>query len=87
MAGVSRPSSGTCSACCALQVPLDGETEIPSVAVTKSSKGCGLDGVEIEPDSYDVPADLSPKEEKMRGKEGPPRAQAKEVRGKSTEKA
>lgn len=40
-----------------------GETEIPSVAVTKSPKGAGLDSVEIEPDSYDVPADLSSDEE------------------------
>ncbi|XP_062260603.1 caveolae-associated protein 4a [Platichthys flesus] len=40
-----------------------GETEIPSVAVTKSPKGLGLDGLEIEPDFYDVPADLSSDEE------------------------
>ncbi|XP_071348130.1 caveolae-associated protein 4a [Trachinotus anak] len=40
-----------------------GETEIPSVAVTKSPKGLGLDGLEIEPDSYDIPADLSSDEE------------------------
>ncbi|XP_069367577.1 caveolae-associated protein 4a [Paralichthys olivaceus] len=40
-----------------------GETEIPSVAVTKSPKGLSLDGLEIEPDSYDVPADLSSDEE------------------------
>uniref|UniRef100_A0A3Q1GA80 Muscle-restricted coiled-coil protein n=1 Tax=Acanthochromis polyacanthus TaxID=80966 RepID=A0A3Q1GA80_9TELE len=40
-----------------------GETEIPSVAVTKSPKGVGLEGVEIEPDSYDIPADLSSDEE------------------------
>ncbi|XP_060940923.1 caveolae-associated protein 4a [Limanda limanda] len=40
-----------------------GETEIPSVAVTKSPKGVGLDGLEIEPDLYDVPADLSSDEE------------------------
>uniref|UniRef100_A0A8D3D4T3 Muscle-restricted coiled-coil protein n=1 Tax=Scophthalmus maximus TaxID=52904 RepID=A0A8D3D4T3_SCOMX len=40
-----------------------GETEVPSVAVTKSPKGLGLDGLEIEPDSYDVPADLSSDEE------------------------
>ncbi|XP_023252470.1 caveolae-associated protein 4a-like [Seriola lalandi dorsalis] len=40
-----------------------GETEIPSVAVTKSPKGTGLDGLEIDPDSYDIPADLSSDEE------------------------
>ncbi|XP_053294129.1 caveolae-associated protein 4a [Pleuronectes platessa] len=40
-----------------------GETEVPSVAVTKSPKGLGLDGLEIEPDFYDVPADLSSDEE------------------------
>ncbi|KAF7642601.1 hypothetical protein LDENG_00255050 [Lucifuga dentata] len=40
-----------------------GETEIPSVAVTKSPKGPGLEGLDIEPDSYDVPADLSSDEE------------------------
>lgn len=40
-----------------------GETEIPSVAVTKSPKGSGLDGLEIEPDSYDIPVDLSSDEE------------------------
>ncbi|KAM3866123.1 caveolae-associated protein 4a [Diretmus argenteus] len=42
-----------------------GDTEIPSVAVTKSPKGTGLDGLEIEPDSYDIPADLSSDEEYM----------------------
>ncbi|KAG8013766.1 Caveolae-associated protein 4a [Nibea albiflora] len=40
-----------------------GETEVPSVAVTKSPKGTGLDGLEIEPDLYDVPVDLSSDEE------------------------
>lgn len=33
------------------------------MAVTKSPKGTGLDGLEIEPDSYDLPADLSSDEE------------------------
>lgn len=33
------------------------------MAVTKSPKGPGLEGLEIEPDSYDVPADLSSDEE------------------------
>ncbi|KAG7260786.1 hypothetical protein CRUP_026918 [Coryphaenoides rupestris] len=40
-----------------------GETEIPSVAVTKSPRGPGLDGVDVEPDTYEVPADLSSDEE------------------------
>ncbi|XP_034039710.1 caveolae-associated protein 4a [Thalassophryne amazonica] len=40
-----------------------GETEVPSVAVTKSPKGPGLEGLEIEPDLYDDPADLSSDEE------------------------
>lgn len=31
--------------------------------MTKSPKGAGLEGVEIEPDSYDLPADLSSDEE------------------------
>ncbi|XP_056149587.1 caveolae-associated protein 4a [Lampris incognitus] len=42
-----------------------GETEIPSVAVQKSPQGPGLDGLEIEPDPYDIPADLSSDEEYM----------------------
>lgn len=42
---------------------LQGETEVPSVAVTKSPKGAGLEGLDMEPDSYDVPADLSSDEE------------------------
>lgn len=33
------------------------------MAVTKSPKGLGLEGLELEPDSYDVPADLSSDEE------------------------
>lgn len=40
-----------------------GETEVPSVAVTKGPKGGGLESVEIEPDTYDVPADLSSDED------------------------
>ncbi|KAL4623369.1 muscle-related coiled-coil protein-like [Arapaima gigas] len=42
-----------------------GETEIPSVAVTKTPKGAGLAGVTVDPDSYDAPADLSSDEEYM----------------------
>ncbi|XP_034089925.1 caveolae-associated protein 4a-like [Gymnodraco acuticeps] len=49
-----------------------GETEIPSVAVTKSPKGTGLDGVEVEPDIYDVPADLSSDEEYLSVEEADP---------------
>ncbi|CAL8325722.1 unnamed protein product [Arctogadus glacialis] len=40
-----------------------GDAEIPSVAVTKTPKGAGLDGLEVEPDAYEVPADLSSDEE------------------------
>ncbi|XP_028987204.1 caveolae-associated protein 4a [Betta splendens] len=40
-----------------------GETEVPSVAVTKGPKAPGLEGLDIEPDAYDVPADLSSDEE------------------------
>ncbi|KAJ8011440.1 hypothetical protein DPEC_G00058230 [Dallia pectoralis] len=43
-----------------------GEHEIPSVAVTKTPKGAvGLEALEIEPDTYDVPADISSDEEYM----------------------
>ncbi|XP_010766576.1 muscle-related coiled-coil protein-like [Notothenia coriiceps] len=49
-----------------------GEAEIPSVAVTKSPKGTGLDGVEVEPDIYDVPADLSSDEEYLSVDEADP---------------
>ncbi|KAF3857742.1 hypothetical protein F7725_010943 [Dissostichus mawsoni] len=49
-----------------------GETEIPSVAVTKSPKGTGLEGVEVEPDIYDVPADLSSDEEYLSVEEADP---------------
>ncbi|KAJ0012105.1 hypothetical protein NQD34_013080 [Periophthalmus magnuspinnatus] len=40
-----------------------GETEVPSVAVTKGPKGGGLEAVEIEPDTYDALADLSSDED------------------------
>lgn len=40
-----------------------GDTEVPSVAVTKGPKGGGLEGLEIEPDTYDAPADLSSDED------------------------
>ena len=33
------------------------------MAVTKTPKGSGLDGLEVEPDAYEVPADLSSDEE------------------------
>lgn len=42
------------------------------MAVTKSSKGSGLDGLEIEPDSYDVPVDLSSDEEYLSVEEADP---------------
>ncbi|XP_051943883.1 caveolae-associated protein 4a [Hippocampus zosterae] len=48
-----------------------GETEVPSVAVTKSPKG-GLEALELEPDSYDVPADLSSDEEYLSMEEADP---------------
>ncbi|XP_063079556.1 caveolae-associated protein 4a-like [Engraulis encrasicolus] len=40
-------------------VIFQGDTELPSVAVTKTPKGAGLAGVDTEPDEYDPPADLS----------------------------
>ncbi|TTH23516.1 Caveolae-associated protein 4a [Bagarius yarrelli] len=43
----------------------EGETEIPSVAVTKTPKDAGLANVEVEPDEYEIPADLSSDEEYM----------------------
>ncbi|XP_067462939.1 caveolae-associated protein 4a [Thunnus thynnus] len=49
-----------------------GEAEIPSVAVTKSPKGTGLEGLEIEPDAYDLPADLSSDEEYLSVEESDP---------------
>lgn len=42
------------------------------MAVTKSPKGTGLDGLEIEPDSYDLPADLSSDEEYLSLEEADP---------------
>ncbi|XP_013994613.1 caveolae-associated protein 4a [Salmo salar] len=43
-----------------------GEHEIPSVAVTKTPKGAvGMEGLVIEPDTYDVPEDISSDEEYM----------------------
>lgn len=39
------------------------------MSVTKSPKGPGLEGLEIEPDFYDVPADLSSDEENLSGEE------------------
>ncbi|XP_054452376.1 caveolae-associated protein 4a [Anoplopoma fimbria] len=64
-----------------------GETEIPSLAVTKSTKGSGLDGLEIEPDSYDVPVDLSSDEEYLSVEEADPSraARIKKSMAKSTE--
>lgn len=45
-------------------VIFQGEQEIPSVAVTKTPKGAvGMGALEIEPDTYDIPADLSSDEE------------------------
>ncbi len=44
---------------------LQGETEVPSVAVTKTPKGEGLANLEVEPDEYEIPADLSSDEEYM----------------------
>ncbi|MBN3296396.1 CVN4A protein, partial [Amia calva] len=41
-----------------------GDTEIPSVAVTKTPKGAGV-GSTVEPDTYEPPADLSSDEEYM----------------------
>ncbi|XP_062843846.1 caveolae-associated protein 4a [Trichomycterus rosablanca] len=42
-----------------------GEAEIPSVAVTKTPKGESLANLEVEPDEYEIPADLSSDEEYM----------------------
>ncbi|XP_076837944.1 caveolae-associated protein 4a [Brachyhypopomus gauderio] len=47
-----------------------GETQIPSVAITKTPKGEGLANLEVEPDEYEVPADLSSDEEYMVVEEG-----------------
>ncbi|KAJ0059452.1 hypothetical protein NL108_018225 [Boleophthalmus pectinirostris] len=40
-----------------------GEAEVPSVAVTKGPKVAGLEALDIEPDTYDAPADLSSDED------------------------
>ncbi|XP_077368943.1 caveolae-associated protein 4a [Festucalex cinctus] len=63
-----------------------GDAEVPSVAVTKSPKG-GLDALELEPDSYDVPADLSSDEEYLSVEEADPSraARFKKSMVKSTE--
>ncbi|XP_028833195.1 caveolae-associated protein 4a [Denticeps clupeoides] len=47
-----------------------GETEVPSVAVTKTPKVAGLAALEVEPDEYEPPADLSSDEEYMVVEEG-----------------
>lgn len=66
---------------------LQGEAEIPSVAVTKTPKGSGLDGLDIEPDSYDVPLDLSSDEEYLSVEEADPSraARIKKSMAKRTE--
>ncbi|KAI5624248.1 caveolae-associated protein 4a [Silurus asotus] len=46
-------------------VIFQGEAEVPSVAVTKTPKDAGLANVEVEPDDYEIPADLSSDEEYM----------------------
>ena len=45
---------------------------MPSVAVTKSPKGAGLEGLEVEADSYELPADLSSDEEYLSVEEADP---------------
>ncbi|KAM4552264.1 caveolae-associated protein 4a [Odontesthes bonariensis] len=64
-----------------------GDTEIPSVAVTKSPKGPGLEGLDVEPDAYDAPADLSSDEEDLSAEEADPSraARLKKSMVKSTE--
>lgn len=66
---------------------LQGEAEVPSVAVTKSPKGSGLDGLEIEPDLYDLPPDLSSDEEYLSMEEADPSraARIKKSMAKRTE--
>lgn len=66
---------------------LQGEAEVPSVAVTKTPKGSGLDGLDIEPDSYDVPVDLSSDEEYLSVEEADPSraARIKKSMAKRTE--
>lgn len=57
------------------------------MAVTKSPKGTGLEGLEIEPDAYDLPADLSSDEEYLSVEEADPSraARIKKSMVKSTE--
>lgn len=57
------------------------------MAVTKTPKGSGLEGVEVEPDTYDVPADLSSDEEYLSVEEADPSraARLKKSMVKSTE--
>lgn len=57
------------------------------MAVTKSPKGTGLDGLEVEPDSYEVPLDLSSDEEYLSVEEADPSraARIKKSVAKSTE--
>lgn len=57
------------------------------MAVTKSPKAPGLEGLELEPDSYDVPADLSSDEEYLSVEEADPSraARFKKSMVKSTE--
>ncbi|KAF7221875.1 caveolae-associated protein 4a [Nothobranchius furzeri] len=64
-----------------------GETEVPSVAVTKGPKSPGLEGLDVEPDSYDVPFDLSSDEEGLNVDEPDPSraARLKKSMVKSTE--
>lgn len=44
---------------------IQGEAEVPSIAVTKTPKDAGLANVQVEPDEYEIPADLSSDEEYM----------------------
>ncbi|XP_068196914.1 caveolae-associated protein 4a [Antennarius striatus] len=64
-----------------------GDTEVPSVAVTKGPQGPGLDGLEVEPDAYDAPVDLSSDEEYLSVEEADPSraARLKKSVVKSTE--
>lgn len=57
------------------------------MAVTKAPKGPGLDGLEIEPDTYDVPVDLSSDEEYLTIEEADPSraARLKKSMAKGTE--
>lgn len=57
------------------------------MAVTKGPKATGLEGVEVEPDAYDLPADLSSDEEYLSVEEADPSraARIKKSMVKSTE--